>query len=471
MVIEKSILAAVVVYTVLAHIALAAKWRLARGPQTVFLFLSAGTTLATIVAADMSNAAHVEYVLYLQCGLAAFVIGTIVTVVGMRFDHRHELREFESRTWQLEIKGRQYAIVLVTTFVCLTVAAIYYVRVGYFVPWEAARQIAAGGDLLAVARVYSELRREAHQTGAYTAPGYVMQFKDWLLSLMVLLIYARMRVRRTLVLRLGFGVIFLACVLGLIGTGRRQGLVFFLGSFLFIGTWRSIAPFTFTRRQTALVSVVLLCVFGALTVMMGREAGGTWGGIIQAPIALLNRAFVVPAKEHLLLLTQFLYTVPTQWGMGWASSLVGVLPGRQTGLANELHALLYGSEYGNVGLNAWGSLWYNFRWMGVVLASGYGAALQYYYIMMLRGRKSDIRVITLSYTGILLGLSEDPYRMLLNGVMTLTLFFVAADIIRRLRGGLHRPFSARGTDAELGTSAGPRNVPDGNVVQGIGVMA
>lgn len=406
------------------------------GPESFFLLLALGTYYASAAAA---GPASVPYVLYLGAGVAAFLLGTMASKLVLRFDHRRELDRFVARPWSDDLRGSRLAAVVGLSLLSVAVTAAFFLLLGFYVPFEALRTLIASGpqEMMAVYKHYRGLSSSAR--GAYLGLGYVSQFKDCLLPLITILFYFRWRLRGDRASRWAFFVLLAVTAAAAMGTGGRFNLAFFGAGLVVIGLSPYMRPLRFSRREIVVVGVLVMTLLSGLTLMMGARGHQTLEvPVLWAPYQVVERVFVMPAEQRLEVYERFLVEQPPQWGRGALQELRNILPGRlPITLSNRLHELLFGSPYGNVTLDPFGSLWYDFHWLGVVGAFGVGFLLNAYYVWLLRGPKRLSRVVTGAYAGLVLGTSTDLQVLVLHGFVTCFLFLASLDLVESL-GWLQR---------------------------------
>ncbi|HEX2253253.1 MAG TPA: hypothetical protein VHQ65_08295 [Thermoanaerobaculia bacterium] len=403
------------------HFFWVAEGRVIFGPESFFLALALGTYGAS---AFLAGPVSRPYVLYLGAGIAAFLLGTMASRLFHRFEHRRELAAFTAAPWQDDLRGARCALVVALALFSLVVTASYFYLLGFYVPLAALRTLVSDGPQAMIA-TYNQLRAATSSAaGAYLGLGYVSQFKDTLLPLITILFFFRWRLQRDRVSRAVFLVLMGCTALAAVGTGARFHLAFFGASLTVMGLAPYMRPLRFSRRQMVVVAVVLMTVLSALTLMMGARGMKTLDvPILWAPYQVVERAFISPSEQRLEVYERFLVEQPPQWGLATLRELRSILPGRlPVTLSNQLHELLFGSPYGNVALDTWGALWYDFQWLGVLVAFAIGFLMNAYYVWMLRGPKRLVRLVTLGYAGLILGISTDLQVLILHGFLTCFLF-------------------------------------------------
>ncbi|HSR67780.1 MAG TPA: hypothetical protein VLU25_07550 [Acidobacteriota bacterium] len=427
------------VAALIVHYLLVAQGRIIVGPETYIILMGISTFATTAYAGWSDGQAGHPYAVFIGMGLLAYMAGIVVFSALARFRHRADLKAFQERAWVDDLHGVQFAAFLAIGLVSALVAAAYFFLLGFFVPYDAFQSLLAGGPALMI-EVYNQLRETSSSGGAYLGLGYVSQFKNVLLPLVTVLLYFRQKVRPSLGHRLLFLLFLLASVLSLVGRGARFPLANFGALFLIIGTARYMFPYRFTRTQLTTIAVVFLILLSVLTLMMGARGQRKWSQhpLLWAPFQVVERVSVGPALERYEVYERFLVHSEPQWGLGIVEELEHVLPGRiNYTLSNRLHEMLYGNPLGNVSLDIWGSLWYDFRWWSLGLLFAFGGFSHLFYVRLLRGPKRFIRVVTLSYAGFILGFATDLQVLILHGFVTCLIFLAiiwAVRQVRRIRG-------------------------------------
>lgn len=419
------------------HFLWVAEGRLIFGPETFFLFLALGTYAASAMAASPLSR---PYVVFVGCGVAAFMLGTMASKLFFRFGHRRELDAFIAAPWGDDLRGSRLAAVAGLAILSALVTATFFVLLGFYVPYEALRTLVVDGPQVMMVEYNRHRALSTSASGRYLGLGYVSQFKDCLLPLITILFYFRWRLQADRASRRAFFVLLVVTTAAVIGTGSRYHLAFFGASLVMIGLASYMRPLRFSRRQIVLVGGLLMTLLSGLTLMMGsRGIKSLDVPVLWAPYQVIERVFVLPSEQRLLVYEKFLFDQPPQWGMGALQELRIILPGRPSTppLSSLFHEMLFGSPLGNVSLDTWGSLWYDFHWLGVAVALILGFMMNGYYVWLLRGPKRLSRVVTLAYAGLIFGTATDLQVLILHGFLTCFLFLAVVGFVESL-GWLQR---------------------------------
>jgi len=427
-----------VVGILLLHFIWVAGRRLIMGPETLFLAMAAGTfACTTYYSMHEGSAAGVVYSTFVGLGILCFGLGTIVATILLSFDHRAELAAFRSRRWCDDLMGIRRSYALAVGFIASAVTVVYFYQVGAFVPLAALRALLTEGANEMTLQ-YNELRAATTPvTGAYLAPGYVSQFRNVLLPLVCILFLMQNRIGSAHRNRGWIAFFAIMATAATVGTGARFGLAMFGALFLLFGIAPHVWPANLRAGQIMAVGLVLFISLTGLTLMMGPRGQAAFDSVVWAPYQVLARVFASPSLERLQVFERFLAFQPPQLGMNTVNALSTVLPGpSEYTLPNQLHELLYDSPFGDVGLDVWGTLWYDWQWGGPLIAFALGMVYHAFYVGILRGRKTVIRITALTFAGFVLGLATDLQVLLLRGFPVLVLFWIGAEVLGSVpRGG------------------------------------
>lgn len=299
----------------------------------------------------------------------------------------------------------------VTIFIIsIIAAALYYHALGYnlFI----ASLVGSGVD------DFTSQRLEAYSGDAYFAPGYVNQFKNTLYPVLFFIFLFNMKFNKNR-WHSAFLIIFGSwLVITILGTGQRTFLVFTVIMFIY-------CYFAVNRGKVALMPLVILGVSGLIifffiTVLLGRTTGV---GTVNILDSIYFRAFV-SNQESSVNGFRFISNQTIPFGSDWFQPITNLLTGSrgQTTIANEIHAYLYGSSRGTAPLSLWGSAYYNFGLLGVLIVPSLLGSL--YTIAYLNFLKNKHTIASLCiYSGIFFYMStwvnDGPFQLINNGLFTL----------------------------------------------------
>jgi hypothetical protein len=255
----------------------------------------------------------------------------------------------------------------------------------------------------------------------YLAPGYVKQFRDILLLGSLLFLSSNSPRVPVASLASLLSVGFVAAVL----SGERAVLMVFffaLGAMVILRPHRSAQSRRFIGLSAA---AVIVAAFVAATYLLGRTTvDATFVEIIGESISgLIDRVVLTVPRENAEGYGFWSAIAPT-WGASWFEDLLGILPGVQSSLGNEIHAFLGGSPLGNSALGLSSDLYLNWGLIGVaLLPAAMAVALARFDEFLLDGASGLLRAVRI----VILPLTfawYSPFLFLLNGGAVLVMFGV-----------------------------------------------
>lgn len=403
----------------------------------VFLGLQSINALGLIFAVDYARGDLFEIVWpwLVLGGLAAFVAGGAVTSTSMRFRARTEITNWRNSPIEDDYQLPEIRwMVIAVGALCLAVGAWFVQRVGYNTFQTALLDLVQQG---AVDRAQISQNRSDATRGGYNAVGFVIQFVACALPALLAFAYLHARIMRRTGLKLviaglaGLNIYFLTTV------GGRQHLLFALATVVFLVTdWTSPLPpgeRTGRRRATALVFVVLV-LFGFTTVLQGRAEANLGSVTVEAVSGAWNRLGGNYSADQLRAIKHLEREAPVN-GAHWANELSGVIPGARQGevFDEQMHLVLYGHARGNFALDPWGSYYYNWGAVGMlIVAFCLGAVFQWFTVRFLIRRPRRLSTVVLvSVAGYSGAQVIGPYGFLLSGMVTILLIHVVATVLWR----------------------------------------
>lgn len=379
--------------------------------------------------ADFTSNFDLYWVFLRVVGLAAFLIGTIHASNSLRFSPREEIDRFRALPLIDDLRGSVSGLIIICTIgICVMAGYLFARQIGYNAFGLSVTQLLNFGS---VDRAdFSALRAGATREG-YAAAGYAVQFTAVLLPALILMIFLRGRLNRTPILYFVVAILAIMDLYFLTIVGGRKYLIGTVAMIILV-----LIPLTTplprglraTKGGAAAFVVGALALFGLTTLLQGRGSGDDEPSLLrESTLGLYDRLggdYSFYQFESVRLLRD---EVPV-WGAQWLDQLKTTLPGADIGLSFDarLHGLLFsGNTRGNSPLDFWGSSYYNWGALGLVLiAFGLGYLLQLFSVKyLIRSEKSLSAVVLLSWAGYRFALWRDPYSMLLEGGVTLILFY------------------------------------------------
>lgn len=375
-------------------------------PASLFVFTQTIMFLGSLRFLDL----HLEED---RVHLVVMVQGIIVFIAGIMLRRQLSATNKSKRYWRsspLEcVENSQSFNLLLSCIIVFSVliSILFYIAVGYNIFLQGVQSLLAGST--SSTESVTNLRLNTYAGERYFAPGYVNQFKNFLLPLLIGYLFARYiytRQKQDLVMAL---VLAPLSLMFLLGTGQRSGLfLVMLMVVLFFNSLPTLRIQKVVRKVNVSLLIVGTLFFLISTVILGRSVVSinSWGDWLIVLSEGGQRIFQVN-QEVGVEGFRFVFDRPTQSGGEWLQRVIRLLPGAGGGstLDNELHAHMYGSPRGTAPVSLWGSIWYNFGAIGVVtvpLLMGY--FYQSVYLRLLSKPKTLFRLLIYSGICVPLGL-------------------------------------------------------------------
>lgn len=339
--------------------------------------------------------------------LVSFMVGALAR------DRAHPIRNISS-WWGVPARienGSSFWIpVGGLLLVSLTITTLYYRAVGANVFLESVLSMTRTGAPLANVE---GMREQFYRGATYFAPGYVNQFKNIILPFLTTYFFLRSRVTQRS--RDGIiGVLLLpASVLSLLGTGQRGAFADWV-VFSVVFTLAAL-PRAKAKRTAAYLLAGGLVLFGLGTFFLGRGPQSVDVRLADQPIlAVMAEVWergVWGNQETAVVGFRYIYSHVPVWGGDWLQSLSQLLPKNffpdksATALPLDIFELLYGGRGGTAPPSLWGSVWYNFGPVGIIVVPLLlGWLYHSFYASMFRAPKSLARMMLYSGATMILGL-------------------------------------------------------------------
>ena len=320
--------------------------------------------------------------------------------------------------------------VLLVFYVSLAASFYYYYLVGFNAVFLLLSGGVGSGELI-------DLRLAAYSGDEYFAPGYFNQFKNTLLPLSFLCLAFGYRISGhrangfVLVVMLGLVVAMVA------GTGQRAFLVGFLICGLMVRGLLNKVFRVSDGHFFFLLILVFFALFGALSLALGRS---DQGGAVAAFVQLWDRIFY-EQQYGALHAFRYIEHLGVTLGSDWLQDFAGVLPGvKGSDLQHLIHERVYGTSRGTIPPSVWGSIYYNFGLVGVVVIGGMMGAFYSWVAKMFLGCRqlSLVEVVSVVYLFYYLGawVGGGPMQMVNNGALTVVLLLCSRSLYRALVAGV-----------------------------------
>ena len=396
-------------------------------PGALFVFSQLVVFTGTLSLTEPGIVADEAYLVVMLIGLLTFVMGSVIVSLLMPIS-RSKVKQWWASEQKVEnqelFNSKLYGLLIV----CILISSVYYYFVGRILFIEAFLSLISGqGQLDDVAG----MRLDAYAGDRYLAPGYVNQFKNVLLPLLLAFLGARYILLKrksdlwTALFLSPFSLIFL------VGTGQRAAF-FWVFCILSIFFW-GVLPRKSGRRANILLMMGAVLLLSILTVILGRVSQDA------NPLSSLFERIFHDNQISGVVAFRYLYDLPTCWGSEWGERLVGLLPGyRGSTLDNDIFSIMYVSRRGTSPPTIWGSAWYNFGYIGVIVFGfSLGTIYQLIYRRLLSKPRTLFRQLIYAAFTIILGLwlAGGPDTLANTGLVTICMLkFLLTISTRRFSG-------------------------------------
>ncbi len=283
------------------------------------------------------------------------------------------------------------------------ISFIYYYFVGYNLLFQ---------SLTSSIDDFTTMRLESYSGSNYLAPGVVNQFKNTLLPILFFYFAYYLRSKKYFILYITCGIPILLYCLG--GTGQRTFIFYAILLFLYISFVYSRGQFN--KRLLLSAVAIFFVVFIFLSQQLQRIDNASVSSGIEG---LFYRLFSSNQASSLIGF-RYVYTQETQYGAEWLLSFVGLIPGQEgSNLSHVIHDIMFSSIRGTAPISIWGSAYYNFGFIGVLIfAFSIGFVYEAIFSKFLKGPLIRSRVF--AYSACFLYLSTyvagSPAQLFNNGL-------------------------------------------------------
>lgn len=414
------------------------RWLL--NPAVLWVFSQLIFFLGIFSLVDESISADIVNLVIMLIGLCLFVFGALL-VDSLSSKSRVRIGAYLSGPLYIESKTGFNILIWTMILFSVLISFLYYRSVGYNIFIDSIRDYIYFGETIDQSNV-ATLRLDTYAGVIYFAPGYVNQFKNTLLPLLTGYVAARYLLigPRWKLYTIIFGFLLPLNIIFLLGTGQRGALIVVA---LTLFTFFSCAfPRRLVKRTLFVLSLIVVLLFSMATLFLGR--GGvqdlSTSGNLFTLVELIGNRFFRDNQLGGVIGFRFIYSQPIQNGQEWLDAFRQLLPGSANtlALANILHAELYNSLRGTVPPSIWGSIWYDFGLLGIIVVPFLmGLSYQWIYMRLVQGKKTLIRLAIFSTIIVLLGTwaVSDPTTMINRGIVTVAILNILVKIVSAMTMG------------------------------------
>jgi hypothetical protein len=387
-------------------------------PFDNFFLINISVYFSTVffVYTEIENYFHLlNYILICATTL---VMGAFFSKTIFRFTKIDEIL-YSKKQFIDDLPRRKIRFITVIIIFSTIVSLIVINNQGGIVPLIAIQTFLVDGQEEA-AKMYIDSRINISHGKTYFAPGFVAQLKDYIVPYLCLVLFFKYTITQNKFIKKIFIVSLVLSIIGLLSSGTRSGLIIFLFSFLLSISSNLIGFKLFSRIKAIRIGIISFVLMSGLTFLMGRtseSSSGVLSIIIDGGSKIIERISAITARENIIIYDNFLINAETDLLHDWLLTLSTFLPGQQIPMSIYF-AKLVGYSSGNVPLHYWTGLLYNFGPIGFVISFLWGGALQFFYIYILKKRKTILNYAAFSLASIYLGFAIDPAGLLLYGFFT-----------------------------------------------------
>ena len=261
--------------------------------------------------------------------------------------------------------------------------------------------------------------------------GYIYQLRVIVLPLCVLYYYFYNKKRFVTPLLIIVSLLFL------VGTGQRGGLIsVVIITMLTYYYWtkdNTAYPIQKKTRVYIIIFFVTGVFFGLSTVMNGRVSED------DTVLSTIIQRFITDNQSSALYGFRYIKMSDIQYGKDWLLQLKDILPGKNsyTSLDTRIFAYIYGgSTDGTAPPCIWGSAYYNFGYVGIVIVALFTSFLTTYIHKVFFEKKCDeFSIITYSAYQFLVAywVAGGPVVLFNNGFITVLLLYWIMQLATKYR--------------------------------------
>ena len=399
--------------------------RLLMNAAVIFVVAQATMFYGSLSILDTHIEADVVHLWVMLFSFALFIIGVQLACITWP-----ERANMTLKDWYMASKGITVEDTLLFNFgmtviigISLLVGVLYYNAVGYNVFIMAISSFLNGtGPINNIAT----LRLNSYSGENYYYAGYVNQFKNVLFPLSLIYLFTRNRLTAKKTNYFLLLVLVPICMVFLLGTGQRGA--FMIMAIVVIVFLMSVGARKGSIKINKNVIFATAVIFGLATLFLGRGTNEI-NSLTDIWILLKHmlQRFTTDNQISSVIGFRYIYDQPVQYGREWLNSIISLLPGirNPVPLASEIFYLMFGTTRGTAPPSIWGSVWYNFGWIGIAtIPFIMGFLYQALYIRFMAGKRGLFRILIYSVMVVLLGLwrAGGPDSLANTGLVTVILF-------------------------------------------------
>lgn len=353
-----------------------------------------------------------------------YIVALVMFILGTEFSARVYIANLRKSRVSLQntLTKNQKIIILAMVVVSILACSYLFISSGYNVFLMILSSVGSG-----IQDNFTESRIALNNVKGV---GYIYQFRVVILPLLCAFLITYKENKK--LQRVGLFVLPLMIVF-ILGTGQRGGFVMFVLMFMVALLYLyKIYGDKGYMKTLVVIGVVSFALFTMMTIFNGRV--GSDGSVLQA---VLKRIFD-DNQECAVIAFRYINNQEIQFGRDWWLSFKDILPGKNSyvQLSYVIFKVIYGNTRGTAPPCIWGSAYYNFGMLGiVVMPFVMGFFYHKVYYKFCTRPITKLRIFLYSAKFVVLGnwIADTPLVLFNQGFITLCLMSFVLNIDRRIK--------------------------------------
>ncbi len=401
------------------------------------LFGATTYLVGTLSIFDQADQMQIEWALYCFTSFLFLIAGIFFANIIFAIKLKKSTTNLQYISWENSSDTSTNSFIVFMAILSLVATIYFFILIGTVVPIEAVLNLAQGADILESGKSATESRKNIHYgaSGEYYGAGYFSQFTNTILPLSSVLFYYLYKTNGNKSYLAMFLISIPLAIIAMTGTGRRGVIAGFIFFIIMWTRWRPLSELRPSAVSRTYIMTAGIIIVGLMTTIIARDvvSDNPFINSLFGFKFIFDRVFISPAIQELEVFMIFLGNTSPVNGAGWIVMLNDILPGHRPGLAQEIHSLLGGSEYGNAGFGLYGEKYYNFGWLGATLVSFlWGIALHTFDNKIINFRRKDFSWIVMCYAAFCLGMAAAPIDLFNGGFITCLIYLFCYQIFNLL---------------------------------------
>mgnify|MGYP005766626627 FL=1 len=376
-------------------------------PSLIFVGMQIVMFSGILTYANFENTSDCKLIVLYLIALVCFILGTGFSSKV----HMGNVNKIEIASEEKNLLNKNQSIILTgMLIVSILLCTYFFLSAGYNVFLQIIRSMGTSST--------NNFTNSRIALNNVSGVGYIYQFRVIILPLVsaFLLSYKE----NPLMHKMGI-VSFPIMIIFVLGTGQRGGFVMFVLMWL-VALLYMYKFYKDSQIKKMLIIIVVFAgtLFAIMTIFNGRIRDG--GNVVTA---MLQRVFD-DNQECAIYAFRYIDKQPTQFGRDWFLSIKDILPGKNEyiQLSYVVFDIMYGSTRGTAPPCIWGSVFYNWGYLGVIFFPLLlGFLYHKLYVSFCKKPVTKIRIFIFSAMFVVLGnwIADTPLVLFNQGFVTLYL--------------------------------------------------